>query len=555
MNILGIGGSDHDVSSALIMNDKLICAIEEERLTRKKYGFYSNLLLGTSRKCVLKEANIDLDEVDLIVCDDILAQTALFGISRKDVKRVNHHMLHASSAFYPSDFEESAILVVDGAGSLVEQNGTSGLECISYGFGQSNNINIFNKVIGEKYHVSNLGYKQPYQTGDPENSLGYFYRLISHYIGFNYIDKNGFYFTEDGKTMGLAPYGTKKYYKVLREFIDFGKDGQIKIDLCSGEFEKVLQRIINNNDSNVKADLACAGQEILEEALIYISNYLYKETKCKNLCIAGGVGLNSVANGKILKNTNFENLFIQPASGDSGTSLGAALWGYYNCANIDKSNSIKKKVIINNTFLGPQYSNKEIENVLEEHSENILVEQYDDIAKKAAELIHKGKIVAVFNGKSEFGPRALGHRSILANPMLPEMKDILNERVKHREMFRPFAPAVLYEHQEYFFDVSQYSPYMLIVANVKKNKQSIIPSVVHVDGTARFQSVKKKENEFFYEIINEFYKITGVPVILNTSFNVKGEPIVETPIDAINCFKNTNIDYLVINNYLLSKSI
>lgn len=555
MYILGLGGSDHDVSATLIKDDKIICAIEEERVTRKKYGFNSNLLLGNSRKYVLKEEGITLDEVDMVVVDEILAKTAYYGVKKKVIHIVNHHTLHAASAFYPSNFMEAAVLVVDGAGSLVEHEGKSGLECISYGYGKGNELKIFNKVIGEKYHVSQLGYNEPYQTGDPDNSLGYFYRLISHFCGFNYIDKANFYFTEDGKTMGLAPYGTDKYYSRIRPFLKLLDNGQIRIDLRSGEFENVLSDIMSNFESTededkAKADLAWAGQKILEEALVHAANYLYEVTGCPNLCIAGGVGLNSVANGKILEQTPFEQIFIQPASGDDGTSLGAALWGYYGIEK--KPRDLNQGLIMKHAYLGRSYNDNEIKEAFNQFSA-ISIEEPENLPKEAARLVAEGNIVAMFQGGSEFGPRALGHRSILANPAIPDMKDILNMRVKFREEFRPFAPAVLYEHQEEYFEIKQYTPFMLIVTDVKPDKRSVIPAVTHVDGTARLQSVSKEDGGIFYDLIKAFYQITNVPVILNTSFNIKGEPIVETPYDAVKCFANTNIDYLVIGKYIVKK--
>lgn len=553
MYILGLGGSDHDVSSTLMKDNKVICAIEDERVTRKKYGFNSNLLLGHSRKYVLNSANIKLDDVDLVVVDDILAQTACYGVRNKNPQFVNHHLLHAASAFYPSSFHEAAILVVDGAGALVEYDGKKGLECISYGYGKGNKIEFFGKVIGEKYHEASVGYNEPYQKGDPDNSLGYFYRLISHYCGFDFIDKSGFYFTEDGKTMGLAPYGTDRYYATIRSFVRLLENGKIEIDLRSGKFETVLNRIMadaNFEDFSKKADLAWAGQKILEEALVHAANYLYNVTKCPCLCIAGGVGLNSVANGVILKETPFEEIFVQPASGDSGTSLGAAMWGYYDILN--NYRNPEQGLVVKNTYLGHLYSDEEIKETLSQYVD-VVIDEPDELAKDTANLIAEGNIVSLFHGRSEFGPRALGHRSILANPILPNMKDVLNMRVKFREEFRPFAPAVMYEHQEEYFDIKQYTPFMLIVADVRPEKRDVIPAVTHVDGTARLQSVSKESGGFFYSIIKEFYNLTNVPVILNTSFNVKGEPIVETPHDAIRCFMNTNIDYLVIGKYIVSK--
>ncbi len=556
MYILGLGGSDHDVSAALLENDRIVCAIEEERVSRMKYGLGGNLLLGQARRHVLSEARLRLDQVDMVVVDDILPKTATFTVRGHNVHLVNHHLLHAASAFYPSPFEAAAILIVDGAGSLIEYRGKRGIECLTYAYGTGNTIHTLDKIIGEKYHIAPLGYSTPYQKGDPDNSLGYFYRLISHYCGFNYVNTEHFFFTEDGKTMGLAPYGSDAYWPLIRPFVDLLDEGQIRIDLRSGEFEQVLESIVRESlgaedDLTRRADLAWAGQKVLEEALVHAARYLYTKTQCPYLCIAGGVGLNSVANGKILVDTPFEEIFVQPASGDGGTSLGAALWGYYGIQGHERKST--DRLIMRNAYLGREYREDEIMEALRQFP-SIQWELLEDLPATTARLIVDGKIVGMFQGGSEFGPRALGHRSILANPMLPGMKDHLNNRVKFREPFRPFAPAVLFEHQADYFEIRQYTPFMLIVAEVKPEKRFAIPAVTHVDGTARVQSVSKEDHGVFYDVIHAFYEITGVPIVLNTSFNVKGEPIVESPVDALKCFLGTGIDNLVLGPYLVNKS-
>jgi len=554
MYILGLGGSDHDVAAALLNDDKIVCAIEEERVTRKKYGFNSNLLFGSARKYVLQTQDLKLKDIDIVVIDDILPKTAYYGV-RANYHKVNHHLLHASSAFYTSPFEEAAILVVDNAGSLIEWNGKQGVECLTYAYGKGNQIKILDKIIGEKYNKARDIYGGSYQKGDPENSLGYFYKIISYYCGFTFIKNESFYFTEDGKTMGLAPYGDERYYASIKEYVQLLDEGKIEIDLYSNKLQDYLEGIINepvSEEENMKrrACIAYAGQRVLEDALIHAAKYLYEKTKYKKLCIAGGVGLNSVANGRILKETNFDEIFIPPASGDNGTALGAALWGYYNILKYERN--ITDGLILKNAYLGREYSDEEILEVIKNYPK-LKYEKSLDIAKHTAKLIAEGKIVGWFQGGSEYGPRALGHRSILVNPCIPDMKDYLNSRVKFRESFRPFAPSVLYEDQTKYFEIEQYTPYMLIVANVKKDKQQVIPAVTHIDGTARLQSVTKECNGIYYDLIHEFKEITGESVILNTSFNVKGEPIVETPKDAIECFLKTNIDNLAIGSFILSK--
>ncbi|MFF2908925.1 carbamoyltransferase [Paenibacillus sp. NPDC057934] len=555
MYILGLGGSDHDVSSCLVNEGRIVCAIEEERVTRKKYGFHSNLLLGHSRNYCLQAAGITTDDLELIVVDSILVPTAYFGVRNKSVVTLNHHMAHASSAFFPSPFEESAILIMDNAGDLVTYEGENGIETVTFAYGKENEITILDKVIAEQYKTSPITFQgKPYQKGDPDDSLGHFYKIISHYCGFDFLNEDSFYFTEDGKTMGLAPYGNNTYYEKLKSYVQLLPEGKIKIDLQSGTFETALQQIIQEDISKdefqVKADIAYAGQAILEDAVIHLANALYEKTGCENLCIAGGVGLNSVANGKILKHTPFKQLYIQPASGDNGTSIGCALWGHfvYN----QNPRKVKEGLYMEHAYLGRSYSRDEVMNSFDKFTElNIEAIEYPE--EIAARWLANGKIIAWFQGGAEFGPRALGHRSILANPTLTHMKDEINHRVKFRESFRPFAPAVIAEKSREFFDINQETPFMLIVCDVLPDKRSVLPAITHVDGTARLQTVSKAGSPEFYRLIEFFGELTGVPVVLNTSFNVKGEPIVETPEDALRCFSNTNLDALIIDKFLVTK--
>lgn len=555
VHVLGLGGSDHDVSACLLRNSHIFCAIEEERITRKKHGFESNLLLGESRKYCLNYADIGLDDVDLIVADSILAPTAIYGV-RKRAVTLNHHLAHAASAFFPSPFEEAAILVIDNAGELVNYGGGEGVETATLLFGRGGRIEVLHKVIGKKYKVSDIQFNgKPYQIGDPDNSLGYFYKVISHYCGFDVYHRGDFYYTEDGKTMGLAPYGSDYYYERLRPFFTM-MPGEIEIDLHSGQLINFLEsesesHLGTDAEFQFKANLAYAGQKLLEEAIVHLADYLYEITGCPNLCIAGGVGLNSVANGKILKETMFERLFIQPASGDNGTSIGCALWGHYVLGGNERT--LLDGLTMSHAYLGRDYTEWEIEEAISQWGSQLTVSRVEYPACVAAKKISKGEIIGWFQGKSEFGPRALGNRSILANPTVPDMKDKINSRVKFREGFRPFAPAVLYEEQNKYFELAQESPFMLIVCDVRKEYRDSLPAITHVDGTARLQSVTKENNPLFYELIHNVSNITGFPVVLNTSFNVKGEPIVESPNDAIRCFINTNLDCLIIGHFVLTK--
>jgi carbamoyltransferase len=554
MYILGLGGSDHDLSACLLKGDQIAYAIEEERVTRKKYGFYSNLLLGHSRNYCLEAEGIKTNDVDLIVVDSILVPTAYFGVRNRMIQ-LNHHMAHAASAFFPSPFEEAAILVMDNAGDLVTYNGKTGIETVTFALGKGNDISVLHKIIGDKYKTSPIKLEgKSYQKGDPDHSLGHFYKMISHYCGFNFICNDDFYFTEDGKTMGLAPYGKDTYYDILKKYVKLLPDGNIEIEMQDGRLEKDLQNILQEERSDgefqKKADIAFAGQKIIEDIIIHLANALYELTGCENLCVAGGVGLNSVANGKILKHTPFKKIFVQPAAGDNGTSIGCAMWGYY--VHNKNERKLDDGLQMNHAYLGRSYSDKEVQEALKLFTD-LNVEEVEHPEEIAAQWIADGKIISWFQGGAEFGPRALGHRSILANPTLTHMKDEINHRVKFRESFRPFAPAVLEEKSSEYFDIDQKTPFMLIVCDVKPEKRDLLPAITHVDGTARLQTVSREHSPLFYKLIKSFENITGTPVVLNTSFNIKGEPVVETPMDALLCFKNTNLDALIIDKYLVTK--
>lgn len=552
LHILGLGGSDHDASAALVSDDQLIFAVEEERVTRKKYGLDANLLFGACRKYVLDAAKCSLQDTDIVVADEILPHTAIYGM-RGRAQLVNHHMLHAASAFYPSGFEESAILVVDNAGSFCRHDGVEGIETVTFAHGRGRDITVLGKILGTRYKEMRTSSGMVYQRGDPDNSLGHFYKIISHACGFDYVARDDYYFTEDGKTMGLAPYGTDRYLETIRPFVGLEEDGQIVIDLHSGNLQNALQRILEpklppDEDFARLADLAWAGQHILEESLLHLAQHLYRITRCPRLCLAGGVGLNSVANGKLLKNGPFERIFVPPACGDSGTSIGAALWGCYKIADRPRYTD---RDLLRNAYLGREYTEEEMLEELQ-HCPDVTWERPSDLLDQVVQRVENG-FVAWFQGRSEIGPRALGHRSILADPRGAGMKDLLNRSVKHREAFRPFAPAVAYDRQTEFFDLQAFSPFMLMVADVHHNQRGRIPAVTHVDGTARLQSVTQAEGGIYFDLIARFERSTGLPVLLNTSFNVKGEPVVETPGDALRCICSTGIDSLVLGPFLVTK--
>ncbi|MFC1593181.1 carbamoyltransferase, partial [Candidatus Omnitrophota bacterium] len=438
---------------------------------------------------------------------------------------IKHHLSHAASTFLVSPFQEAAILTADGVGEYAS---------MTLGIGKGNNISV----------MKELHYP---------DSLGLVYAIVTAYLGFKL-------FAGEGKVMSLAAYGKPRYIDKFREIIKINPDGSFKLDsryfslnrdskMHSAKFVKIFgpARKPEEKLEQRHYDMAASLQQLTEEILITIGKHLYYQTGIDKLCLAGGVFLNCVANYKIIQQTPFKEIFIQPAAGDSGCALGAAAYIY---------NSILRKprsFIMKHPYLGPDFSNSQIEKTLV--SRDLAFKQFDhaELTKYIAKALAQDKIIGWFQGKMEFGPRALGNRSILANPCNPGMKNILNSKVKLREAFRPFAPAILEEYLEDFFQSSYPSPFMQLAVPLKKEKIEAIPSVAHIDGTARLQSVDKNRNPVFWQLIKEFQYLTGIPVILNTSFNLKGEPIVCTPEDAIDCFRRAEMDYLVLENYVLKK--
>ncbi|MDD2753129.1 MAG: carbamoyltransferase [Candidatus Portnoybacteria bacterium] len=570
MYILGISCFFHDSSAALLKDGRVVAAIQEERLTRKKHD--NSFPSGAIDYC-LSSQGILIDEIDFIVFyekpllkfERLLCQfietfprgwrrfLAVIPVwlgerlrimkavrkklgYKKSVLFVEHHQAHAAGSFFCSPFEKAAILTVDGAGEWATT---------AYGFGDKDRI----KLAG--------------QINFP-HSLGLFYSAITAYLGFPVNDS-------EYKVMGLGAYGEKDklkniYYEKLRGAIDIKEDGSFRIDMSYFEYHyagrmpssklcSLLGGPVREKDSSIEKrhqDIAAALQMITEEAVFKILNHLYDIYKCKNIILAGGVALNSVLNGKIPEKTKFKNVWIQPNAADGGTSLGAALFAYHQIfANGNRR-------LLPDAYLGPEYSDQEIKEFLDRN--RAAYHEFADkkeLVEKTARLIFEDKIIGWFQGREEWGPRALGARSILANPLNPKMKDILNLGVKHRENFRPFAPAVCREDAgEYFkLDKALFIPaeYMLAVCPIKKYWQTKIPAVCHIDGTARPQIVKRSDNPPYYDLIKKFGKISGVPILVNTSFNINREPIVSSLKDAYLCFLNTGIDYLVMGNFLIKK--
>ena len=568
--VLGISCFYHDSSATLLRDGVVVAAVAEERFTRIKHdtsfpvnaivyclenqnitiqdisyvGFYEKPLLKFERvlyqyletfpsgiKTFLKSMPSWINE-KLMVRRIIRKKLKYAG----DIFFIPHHLAHAASAFLVSPFKQSAIVTVDGVGEWTTA---------TIGIGDNNSI----KLIKEQVFP---------------HSIGLLYSTITAYLGFHVNDA-------EYKVMGLSSYGLmdkdrNPYYQKLKRVIDIKKDGSYRLDFDYFVFHHAdkmpSKRLCNLLDGPVRKpesvltqrhkDVAAALQIILEEVMTKILKHAHHLTECENVVLAGGVALNSVYNGKILKNTLFKNVWIQPDAGDGGTSMGAALYVYNSLLRYDR------KFVLGNIYLGPLFSTRMVEQFLDKN--NIQYYRFKDengLVDKTAKLIYENNIVGWFQGRMEWGPRALGARSILANPLNPEMQNILNKKVKHREEFRPFAPAVLYEEAPKYFEVDNPLPaitdFMLMVYPAKKEWTGKIPSVVHVDGSARLQTVREKWNPLYYQTIKKFGRLSGVPIIINTSFNVRGEPIVCSPLDAYKCMMGTKIDYLVMDKFLISR--
>ena len=568
MNILGISCYYHDSAASIVKDGKVLAAVEEERFSRKKFD--DDFPYQAIEYC-LKESKLDSSEIDCVafydksllkfdrLLDNYIAvaprglrsfldvipkwihkrlwvkdeiQKHLKGFTGK-ILFPEHHLSHAAYSFFTSPFTDSAILTIDGVGEWTTT---------SYGYATGTKINLLNDI------------RWPH-------SLGLFYSAFTYFLGFQVNE--GEY-----KLMGLASYGKPKYYDlIMNELIDVKDDGSIKLNMkyfaftydkvmTNKKFEDLFDIPVRQEDTKIEKihfDIGASAQLALEEIILKMVNHTYENTNSKNLCLGGGVALNGVSNYRVLKEGPFENLFIPPSPGDAGSAIGCALYAYYSFFEKERIlPNPTSQMIKDNVYLGPSYSNDEIKSFL--HSKNLDFKEFptNDLLKNVAKLISEKNVVGWFQGRMEWGPRALGNRSILGDPRYEDMKDILNEKIKHRESFRPFAPSILEEYVSDFFELEIPSPYMLLVSKVKQPK--IIPAVTHVDGTGRLQTVSKYSNSLYYELISEFFEITKVPVIINTSMNVRGEPIVNTPEQACEMLKKTDMDYLAIGNFLIKRN-
>ena len=592
-SILGISAFYHDSAACILIDGEIIAAVQEERFTRKKHD--ANYPFNAI-KFILEYSNLKLSEVDQIVFfekpflkferlletyvafapkgflsfskamplwikEKLFQKNLLFNHlkehdenykSDKNIFFSDHHLSHAASAFFPSPFEEAVVLTADGVGEWATT---------TVAIGKGNQLEIKKEI-----HFP--------------HSLGLLYSAFTYYAGFKV--NSGEY-----KLMGLAPYGDPIYEDKIKQLIDIKNDGTFRLNqryfnyatgltMTNKKFHDLFgqkpRNPIDERLTQFHMDIAASIQKVTEDVMIKLSMSIRKEYGIKNLCLAGGVALNCVVNGKILEKKIFDNIWIQPAAGDAGGSLGAALALWH----LDQNNA--RKVNPNDgmkgSYLGPKFTQDQIENELKSLGANFDIVKYEDLIDQTSNYLSNEKAIGWFQGKMEFGPRALGGRSILGDPRSEKMQKNLNLKVKYRESFRPFAPSILKEDIFNWFDINVESPYMLLVANInsekkinmsedQKNlfgieklnvKRSEIPAVTHVDYSARIQSVSKDTNKRYYDLISKFKEKTNCPVIVNTSFNVRGEPIVNTPTDAFNCFMGTELDYLVIGNCILDKN-
>ena len=586
MNILGISAFYHDSAACLVQDGKIVSAAQEERFTRKKHD---SAFPGNAIDFCLKDSNLTTKDINYVAYYDkpfltferiletylsyapvgirsfikalplwIKRKLWMKEVIRKELDYEGkivfseHHESHAASAFYPSPFQEAAFITMDGVGEWTTT---------SYGIGKDNNLDILAEI-----HFP--------------DSLGLLYSAITYFTGFRV--NSGEY-----KVMGLAPYGVPKYKDIiLNELVDLKEDGSFKMnmeyfDYCVGlkmtnrKLDKLFDGPPRRSESPLtqrEMDIACSVQEVTEEAVLRMGRHIRNKTGQKNLCLAGGVALNCVANGKLLREKVFDNIWIQPAAGDAGASLGAAMFTWYKYLENERK-ADGKKDSQQGSYLGPKFENEYITDYLKKNSIPYTELSDEEIPEKIADMIADEKVVGWFQGKMEFGPRALGGRSIIGDARSVKMQETMNLKIKFRESFRPFAPSVIRERVSDVFDHDGESPYMLLVAPVKKDirremteeeqnlfgleklhvARSTIPAITHVDYSARIQTVDGQYNNRYYQMMKKFDEKQDCPVIINTSFNVRGEPIVCTPIDAFRCFMRTNMDYLIMENILLDK--
>lgn len=562
MIILGLNTWFHDTSACIVRDGELVVALEEERFSRDKHtrAFPEQAIQQCLDYAGIDYADIDHVAVSIKPTHQWLTKTRyalkaphkslpfikhelVAGFfkqqrfkswlrshwpdnNKPQVHYVQHHLSHAAGSFFVCPYEHAAIMALDGSGEWA---------CAWLGEGRGNQVTCFNESLFP-------------------NSLGSVYEAVTEFCGFkpNY---------DEGKTMGLAPLGdASRFIEQARKTVSVDEAGQIQVNLdyfsyqywgyrrCSELFHQTFgtPRPFNGEFETHHQDVAAAFQQLLEECALAMATVLKKRTQAPYLVIAGGVALNSVMNGRLLREAGFDDVYIMPAAGDNGTSIGAA----YTVLN--QTLGHPRTAVHDNPYIGNAYDDEDIEHLLKQCK--LPYRRSTNIAADTADLLEQGKILGWFQGRMEIGPRALGARSILANPAYPDMKAKINSEVKFREAYRPFAPSATVEAAKEFFDLEVEAPFMLKVCQVRKDKQALLPAITHVDGSARLQTVRKETNPLYHALIEQLGQRTGVPVVLNTSFNIQGEPVVESPRDAIRCFYSTGLDYLAIGSFIVSKA-
>ena len=561
MNILGISYNYHDAAACLVRDGVPIAAAEEERFTRRKHD---SRFPEQAIKYCLAEGGMEPSELECVVFYEKPAQKlerllqigkAFMPASAADVakkfpkivkeglrvshqlrQRVDfdgkvyfceHHMSHAASAFFASPFDDAAVLTVDGVGEW----------------------STCTQFVGHGQRLEKLR-----EIHYPD-SLGLLYSTLTAFLGFQVND-------DEYKVMGLAAYGQPRFKPQIEEFITLFEDGGFALNLAyfsymydsHAMYAEAMTELLGpprRRDEPIDQrhrDIAASLQAVTQDAMVGLARSCRKITGQRNLCLAGGLAYNCVANSQVVGRCGFDQVFIQPAAGDNGAALGAALWAYHEVYNMPRGHRGY------HTLLGPQFTDEEILLSLDKFGLKSVRLSDDELCRRTARLVYENLIIGWFQGRMEFGPRALGNRSIIANPCSPDMRDILNNRVKLREDFRPFAPAVVAEAAATYFELDGPSPFMLLAPRVRPERAAQIPSVTHIDGTARVQTVSREQNPLFYRLLECFGEVSGVPMVINTSFNIRGEPIVCSPADAVMCFLGTDIDFLVIGNFLVSKA-
>lgn len=547
--ILGLGGSDHDVHACVISDGVVQVAIEEERLSRCKYGIGGNLLDGLARRRVLKRASLTLGSITDVVADAILPKTALLAV-RSRVRLIDHHLCHAAAAFFTSGMESAAVVVVDNAGGLLDGEVPS-LQATTWYRAEGREINPVGQVVSTNWKEGPEVGGAPYQKGDGDHSLGHLFKKVSGALGFRFphgADPDGFFFPEDGITMGLAAYAAPAFASRLSEVVELLPDGQFRIALNDGRLDAILRELLADSDDDFqrRAAVASSAQDVLQRVLCHVVEHALAVTGETNLCLSGGVAMNSVANAHVLRNTRVKRLYVPPVPGDNGTGIGAALW----VASRERDRPVPRYSV----YSGGAYGSKAIAAAASGvDAARFDMHRYADDAllPVVAELLAAGKVVAWFNGGSEGGRRALGNRSILAAAQSADMRDHINAHVKQRHWFRPLAPVVPAADASRYFEMSQPSPYMQIVFQVRPEWRTRLGAVTHVDGSARVQTVDDIQNSRLLHLLRAYERVAGIPILLNTSFNGRGEPIVETPEEAVACLHRMPLDALVLDDYLL----